>query len=84
MFSAAGSNWTQQAKLTASDAASGDQFGASVSLSGTTVVAGAAGKSVGRGAAYVFISSGSIWTQQAQTDWAPMASTGMSSAPQFP
>ena len=40
----AGTTWSQQAKLTASDAAGGDQFGASVSLSGTTAVAGAARK----------------------------------------
>ena len=33
-------NWTQQAKLTASDAAAGDQFGISVAVSGNTVRAG--------------------------------------------
>ena len=45
--------WTQQAKLTASDGASGDQFGTSVSLDGQTAVIGAPGNS-GQGAAYVF------------------------------
>ncbi|MGD0302132.1 MAG: hypothetical protein ABSE86_34055 [Bryobacteraceae bacterium] len=66
VFASAGSTWTQQAKLTASDAASGDQFGLSVSLSGTTAVAGASGKSGSTGAAYVFVSSGTSWTQQAK------------------
>jgi uncharacterized protein (TIGR03437 family) len=66
VFTAAGSTWSQQAKLTASDGASGDLFGGSVSLSGTTAVAGATGKSSGQGAAYVFISSGTSWAQRAK------------------
>jgi uncharacterized protein (TIGR03437 family) len=66
VFTSSGSAWTQQAKLTPADAAGGDQFGASVSLSGTTAVAGAAGKSGSTGAAYVFINSGTSWTQQAK------------------
>ena len=66
IFTFAGSTWSQQAKLTASDAASGDQFGGSVSLSGTTAVAGAMGKSRSQGAVYVFTSSGTTWTQQAK------------------
>ncbi len=64
VFTASGSTWTQQAKLTASDGVSGDQFGLSVSLSGTTAVAGAPGRSGRQGAAYVFVSSGTSWTQQ--------------------
>src|ERR1022692_473480 len=66
IFTLAGTTWSQQAKLTASDAASGDQFGGSVSLSATTAVAGAIGKSGSTGAAYVFINSGTSWTQQAK------------------
>lgn len=49
--------WGQVTKLTASDAAAGDQFGYSVSISGDLVVVGANRKSGGgtdRGAAYVF------------------------------
>ncbi len=53
-----GTSWTEQAKLTASDAAVFDEFGFSVALSGDTVVIGAnaddpAGDS-GAGSAYVF------------------------------
>lgn len=36
--------WSEQAKLTTSDAAAGDQFGWSVALSGSTAVVGAPGK----------------------------------------
>ncbi len=49
VFVRSGSTWTQQAKLTASDAAAGDQFGYSVSVSGDTAVVGAyAGRRPGR------------------------------------
>jgi hypothetical protein len=47
-------NWGQAEKLSASDAAGGDEFGYSVSISGDTVVVGAIGKNVASGAAYVF------------------------------
>ena len=62
-----GSTWTQQAKLTASDGADDDEFGFSVSIDGDTAVIGAyrdddAGSS--SGSAYVFVRSGSSWTEQ--------------------
>ena len=41
VFVRAGSTWTEQAKLTASDGAGGDQFGLSVSVDGDTAVVGA-------------------------------------------
>ncbi len=41
VFTRTGGVWTQQAKLTASDAAVGDIFGVSVALSGDTAVVGA-------------------------------------------
>ena len=58
--------WVFQQKLIASDAASGDFFGISVSLSsdGNTALVGAYGKSFQTGAAYIFTRSGSTWTQQ--------------------
>jgi hypothetical protein len=58
--------WTQQAKLTASDGAAGDYFGSAVSLSGNTALIGANGKASYTGAAYMFTSSGGVWTQQAK------------------
>ena len=66
IFTKSGSTWTQQSKLTASDAATSDYFGWSVSLSGdgSTALVGAYGKSTNTGAAYIFTKSGSTWTQQ--------------------
>ena len=61
--------WTQQAKLTASDAAASDYFGISVSVSGDTAVIGASGDDdadASSGSAYVFVRSGGVWTQQAK------------------
>jgi hypothetical protein len=46
--------WGQVKKLTASDGAAGDWFGASVVLSGDTVVVGAVFGNANRGAAYVY------------------------------
>jgi hypothetical protein len=69
-FNRVGSDWTQQAKLVATDGAPGDSFGNSVSLSGNTVLIGAQYKAAGpneyQGAGYVFTRSGAVWTQQAK------------------
>jgi FG-GAP repeat len=56
----------QKAKLTAADGASGDSFGWSVAISGSTAVVGADAKNSNTGAAYVFTRSGSTWTRQAE------------------
>ncbi|MFV1991644.1 MAG: FG-GAP repeat protein, partial [Acidimicrobiales bacterium] len=66
---ASGTVTPEQAKLVASDAAKFDYFGASVSISGDTLVVGAridgdAGPK--SGSVYVFIRSGTTWTQQAK------------------
>ena len=64
-----GDNWTQQAKLTASDAAARDEFGTSVSISGATAIVGspfdddAGSKS---GSAYIFGNNGGVWTERAK------------------
>ena len=72
IFTRSGSTWTQQQKLTASDAQQVDEFGASVSMSsnGTYAIVGANGEDGGAGdpisasgAAYVFERSGSTWTE---------------------
>jgi hypothetical protein len=64
IFVRSGTTWTQQQKLTASDAASNDYFGASASLSGDYAVVGAYGDNSGEGSAYIFVRSGTTWTQQ--------------------
>jgi hypothetical protein len=59
-------SWNQQAELTAKDAAPNDYFGSSVALSGTTALISAVGKNTFTGAAYVFATSTTGWTQQAE------------------
>ena len=69
IFARSGSNWTQQAKLLASDGATGDFFGWSVSIDGDYAIIGAYGDDdygFSSGSAYIFIRSGSNWTQQAK------------------
>ena len=58
------SSWTQQAKLTSSDGASGDTFGYSVSISGYYAIIGASGDDSDRGSSYIFERDGSIWMQR--------------------
>ncbi len=67
VFVRSGTAWSQQAKLIASDAAPSDAFGISVALSGDTAVVGADLDDDGgnaTGSAYVFVRSGTVWTQQ--------------------
>ena len=59
------SDMTETAKLTASDGAAGDWFGASVAISGDTVVVGAYWDD-GKGSAYVFVKSGH-WSDMIET-----------------
>lgn len=63
VFHRTASNWSQEAILTASDAASGDNFGSSVSISGDTVLVGAPGDYFSTGAAYIFKRNGGSWTE---------------------
>jgi hypothetical protein len=57
--------WTQEQKLVASDAAAGDQFGSSVSMSddGSRLVVGAQGDDSSRGAAYVYTLTNGSWVE---------------------
>ena len=67
VFVRSGTTWSQQAKLTASDAATGDFFGHAVALSGDTALIGAYRADSGgtdRGVAYVFVRNGTTWSQQ--------------------
>jgi hypothetical protein len=75
-----GTNWIQQAYLKASNTGSDDNFGWSVAISGDTIVVGAPfedsnatgvngdqtnSNAADSGAAYVFVRSGTNWSQQA-------------------
>ncbi len=70
VFTRSGTVWTQQGKLTASDAASADNYGVSVALSGDTVVIGASGDDdvvgINVGAAYVATRTAGVWSEQAK------------------
>ena len=80
VFVRTGTTWSQQALLTASNAEAGDIFGEGVTVSGDTIAVGAAGEDstatgvngneadntgFASGAVYVFVRSGTLWTQQA-------------------
>ena len=73
VFLRTGSNWAQQAKLVASDAQASDYFGytqgVAISTNGTHACAGAILEATGgtySGAAYIFVRSGTSWSQQAK------------------
>jgi hypothetical protein len=80
IFVRSGTTWSQEAYLKGSNTESWDRFGGAVSVSGDTVVVGAVSESSnatgvdgnqgdnsasGSGAAYVFVRSGTTWSQQA-------------------
>jgi len=80
VFVRSGTTWTQQAYLKASNTGADDHFGISVAVSGDTVVLGAEhedsnatgvngnqadNSAAVAGAAYVFVRSGTTWSQQA-------------------
>ena len=68
-YNPAGARWQQQAKLTAQDKATGDQFGWSIAIDENVAIIGARfdddhGKS--SGSAYIFAHNGESWVQQAK------------------
>ncbi len=64
----AGTTWTEQQKLIASDGAASDRFGIAVAISGDTIIVGAAQKQIAakmmQGQAYVYARAGTTWTEQ--------------------
>jgi hypothetical protein len=65
VFVRQGSNWTQQAVLSASPLLGAAEFGQSVAIDGDTIIVGSAGRSSGQptGRAYIYTRSGTTWTQ---------------------
>jgi hypothetical protein len=86
VFVRTGAAWSQQAKLTAADAAAADQMGISVAVDGDTAVVGSYGDDDnGRssGSVYVFTRAGTAWSQQAKllaADGSDIAELGISTA----
>jgi hypothetical protein len=69
VFIRSGATWTQQAKLLPEDGSFLDKFGHSVAVSGDTLLVGAYNDAVNgnvSGSAYVFVRSGTTWSQQAK------------------
>lgn len=69
VFRREGTEWVQEAKLLASDAADDDFFGRSVSISGQFAVVGAPGNDdagFSSGSAYVFRREGMVWIEEAK------------------
>ncbi len=69
VFLRAGSTWTEQQHLFASDGAALDAFGGAVAIDRDTIVVGAGNHDTGgltdAGQAYIYTRSGTTWTQQA-------------------
>lgn len=75
-----GANWTEQQKLTASDATPRDFFGEAVAISGDTAIVGAYGDDdnvADSGSAYIYERSGTTWTEQAKLTASDATSTDL-------
>jgi len=73
-----GAHWIERAKLAATDGQTGTQFGLSVSISGTTILASSPydnDRGANSGSAYIFTHNGSTWSQHSKLT----ASDGFSS-----
>jgi len=69
IFYRSGTTWSEQAKIIATDGATEDRFGCSVSISGDYAIVGAWGVDdygIDRGSAYIFYRSGTDWIEQAK------------------
>jgi hypothetical protein len=67
VFVRTGNTWTQQQRLTASDGASGDNFGFAVAISNESIVVTSPYDDVGereQGSAYVFARTGASWLER--------------------
>jgi hypothetical protein len=65
VFVRSGTVWSQQQELSQASPAVADAFGTSVAVSTDTALVGAPGTAASTGAAYVFVRSGTVWSQQA-------------------
>ena len=61
-----GAGWIQQARLTPSGGGPGERFGISIAVSGDRIAVGADRAGGEAGAVYVFVRSGTAWTQEAR------------------
>lgn len=69
VYTLVGGTWTEQARLTASDAAASNKFGFDVAVEGDTIVVGSprnGGPRDGAGSAYMFDRVGDTWIERAK------------------
>jgi len=71
VFVRSGTTWSEQQRLIASDGKANDSLGSAVAVRGDTIVAGAGGDDhtapgTDEGSAYVFVRSGTTWSEQAK------------------
>jgi hypothetical protein len=66
IYRRSGDNWVEEAKLTASDGQSGDNFGYSAAISGDYALIGAWNASGSQGAAYIFEYQAGAWVEAAK------------------
>jgi hypothetical protein len=66
VFTRTGTTWSQRQKLTPSDGAAGDVFGASLAFLGDTAVITSQLDNSGAGSAYVFVRTGATWAEQSK------------------
>ena len=80
IFRRGGGIWSQEAKLTASDAAAGDAFGFSVSINGDLAIVGALqddDAGTFSGSAYIFRRNGTSWSEEAKLTASDAASVDL-------
>jgi hypothetical protein len=79
VYAGSGSNWIDQGVLTPSASSESDEFGYALALSGNTLLVGAPraddGIEVQAGLVFVFVNSGSTWTEEARLE-APVPASG--------
>lgn len=79
VYSRSGSTWSQIATLQPVEGAADDGFCTALSIDGDTLLIGAPGANTGietdAGAAYVYVRSGAVWTEQARLV-APLVASG--------
>ena len=84
LFARTGTTWAQQGKLTAADGAASDAFGAAADLTADMALVGAPlddfGLHTDAGAGYIFVRSGTTWSQQAKLTAAVAPGNGSSGA----
>ena len=66
VFVRTGTTWSEQVKLVASDASSPSHFGIAVAVSGDTALIGAKFDAAFFGSSYVFVRSGTMWSEQSK------------------